>query len=143
MCKAREYSLRHWNHVSLVYWKPLLEVSLSNGTDHCTVRVSNPVRNSSDSKLKVCGSYYHVAHYHGGGRQENFPLVLTTFLFLLSSNLVEMIPYSFTATSHLVVTYGLSLLPLLSPLEYLLQGEQLPPLGFGSEEIALASCVLP
>ncbi len=70
MCKAREYSLRHWNHVSLVYWKPLLEVSLSNGTDHCTVRVSNPVRNSSDSKLKVCGSYYHVAHYHGGGRQE-------------------------------------------------------------------------
>ncbi|EIE19265.1 hypothetical protein COCSUDRAFT_58561 [Coccomyxa subellipsoidea C-169] len=55
VCKPREYSLRHWNHVSLVYWKPLLEVSLSNDTDHCTVRVSNPVRNSSDSKLKVSG----------------------------------------------------------------------------------------
>ena len=37
-----------------------------------------------------------------------FPLILTTFLFLLSNNLVGMIPYSFTATSHLVVTFGLS-----------------------------------
>lgn len=53
-CRPRQYSLRHWNHVSLVYWKPLLEVSLHNGTDHCSIRVSNPVRNSSDSKLKVC-----------------------------------------------------------------------------------------
>lgn len=38
-----------------------------------------------------------------------FPLVFTTFLFLLSANLIGMIPYSFTATSHLVVTFGLSL----------------------------------
>ena len=38
-----------------------------------------------------------------------FPLILTTFLFLLSCNLVGMIPYSFTPTSHLVVTFGLSL----------------------------------
>ena len=52
-CRKREYSLRHWNHVSLVYWKPLLEVSLDNGTDHCTVRVTNPVRNESNTKLKV------------------------------------------------------------------------------------------
>ncbi|BDA43799.1 hypothetical protein COCOBI_04-8160 [Coccomyxa sp. Obi] len=54
-CRKREYSLRHWNHVSLVYWKPLLEVTLDNGTDHCTVRVTNPVRNASDTKLKVSG----------------------------------------------------------------------------------------
>ncbi|CAL8468221.1 g7760 [Coccomyxa elongata] len=54
-CRKREYSLRHWNHVSLVYWKPLLEVSLDNGTNHCTVRVTNPVRNASDTKLKVSG----------------------------------------------------------------------------------------
>lgn len=52
-CKPRQYSLRHWNRVSLVYWKPLLEVSLRNGTDHCTVRVTNPLRNASETKLKV------------------------------------------------------------------------------------------
>jgi F-type H+-transporting ATPase subunit a len=37
-----------------------------------------------------------------------FPLIFTTFLFLLSANLIGMIPYSFTSTSHLVVTFGLS-----------------------------------
>lgn len=45
----------------------------------------------------------------GAEGRKYFPLVLTTFLFLLSSNLVGMIPYSFTTTSHLVVTFGLSL----------------------------------
>lgn len=45
----------------------------------------------------------------GGEGRKYFPLILTTFLFLLSTNLVGMIPYSFTATSHLAVTFGLSL----------------------------------
>ena len=45
----------------------------------------------------------------GSSGRKYFPLILTTFLFLLSCNLVGMIPYSFTATSHLVVTFGLSL----------------------------------
>lgn len=53
-CRSRQYSLRHWNHVSLVYWKPLLEVSLDNGTNYCSIRVTNPLRNSTESKLKVC-----------------------------------------------------------------------------------------
>jgi F-type H+-transporting ATPase subunit a len=38
-----------------------------------------------------------------------FPLIFTLFVFLLFTNLIGMIPYSFTATSHLVVTFGLSL----------------------------------
>lgn len=38
-----------------------------------------------------------------------FPLIFTTFVFLLFTNLIGMIPYSFTATSHLIVTFGLSL----------------------------------
>jgi F-type H+-transporting ATPase subunit a len=38
-----------------------------------------------------------------------FPLIFTTFVFLLFTNLIGMIPYSFTATSHIVVTFGLSL----------------------------------
>lgn len=38
-----------------------------------------------------------------------FPLIFTTFVFLLFTNLIGMIPYSFTATSHFVVTFGLSL----------------------------------
>jgi len=45
----------------------------------------------------------------GAKGKKFFPLIFTTFLFLLMTNLIGMIPYSFTATSHLVVTFGLSL----------------------------------
>lgn len=38
-----------------------------------------------------------------------FPLIFTTFVFLLATNLIGMIPYSFTATSHFIITFGLSL----------------------------------
>jgi F-type H+-transporting ATPase subunit a len=45
----------------------------------------------------------------GSKGRKYFPLVFTTFVFLLFTNLIGMIPYSFTATSHMVVTFGLSL----------------------------------
>ena len=51
---CREYSLRHWNHVSLVYWKPLLDVRLVNTSAACTVRITNPQRDSNATKLKAC-----------------------------------------------------------------------------------------
>jgi len=38
-----------------------------------------------------------------------FPLVFSVFLFLLSLNLIGLVPYSFTLTSHLIVTLGISL----------------------------------
>lgn len=37
-----------------------------------------------------------------------FSFVFTLFLFILTANLVGMIPYSFTVTSHLIVTLTLS-----------------------------------
>nr|YP_001315114.1 ATP synthase F0 subunit 6 [Chlorokybus atmophyticus]ABO15092.1 ATP synthase F0 subunit 6 [Chlorokybus atmophyticus] len=38
-----------------------------------------------------------------------FPLIFVTFTFLLFCNLIGMIPYSFTVTSHFVITSGLAL----------------------------------
>lgn len=38
-----------------------------------------------------------------------FAFVFTVFTFILFTNLIGMIPYSFTATSHLIVTFSLSL----------------------------------
>lgn len=37
-----------------------------------------------------------------------FPFTLTLFLFILFMNLLGMVPYSFTPTSHIVVTFGMS-----------------------------------
>lgn len=41
-------------------------------------------------------------------RQSFFPLVFFIFIFILSLNLVGLIPYSFTLTSHLVITFYFS-----------------------------------
>lgn len=39
-----------------------------------------------------------------------FPLVFTLFLFILVANLIGMVPYAFTVTSHIVVTFALAML---------------------------------
>lgn len=38
-----------------------------------------------------------------------FPLVFTIFMFVLFGNLLGLVPYSFTYTSHIVVTFALAL----------------------------------
>ena len=37
-----------------------------------------------------------------------FPFIYTIFVFILMNNLIGMIPYSFAATSHFVLTFALS-----------------------------------
>lgn len=39
-----------------------------------------------------------------------FPFVFTLFFFILAANLIGMVPYNFTTTSHVIVTAALSLL---------------------------------
>lgn len=43
-----------------------------------------------------------------------FPLVFSLFMFVLVANLIGMIPYAFTVTSHLVVTFALAMLVFLT-----------------------------
>ena len=37
-----------------------------------------------------------------------FPFIFTLFMFVLAGNLLGMIPYSFTFTSHIIVTFGMA-----------------------------------
>src|SRR5688572_9836951 len=43
-----------------------------------------------------------------------FPLVFTLFMFILMVNLLGMIPYTFTVTSHIIITVSLALLVFLT-----------------------------
>ncbi|WP_428032979.1 F0F1 ATP synthase subunit A [Ancylobacter sp.] len=47
-----------------------------------------------------------------------FPLVFSLFIFVLTANMVGMIPYAFTVTSHLIVTAALALLVILTVIIY-------------------------
>jgi ATP synthase subunit 6 len=42
-----------------------------------------------------------------------FPFIFVLFTFILAMNLIGMVPYSFTVTSHLVITFTLSLIVFL------------------------------
>ncbi len=38
-----------------------------------------------------------------------FPFIFTLFLFILACNMLGMVPYSFTVTSHIIVTFALAI----------------------------------
>ncbi len=44
----------------------------------------------------------------GSDGRRYFPFVFTIFMFVLIGNMVGMIPYSFTFTSHIIVTFALA-----------------------------------
>ncbi|MGN6287335.1 MAG: F0F1 ATP synthase subunit A [Afipia sp.] len=47
-----------------------------------------------------------------------FPFVFTVFMFVMTANLIGIIPYAFTVTSHLIVTLSLALLVFLTVFLY-------------------------
>jgi len=46
----------------------------------------------------------------GSEGRKYFPFIFSVFMFVLFCNLIGMIPYSFTVTSHIIVTFGLAAL---------------------------------
>ncbi|HEY5208368.1 MAG TPA: F0F1 ATP synthase subunit A [Stellaceae bacterium] len=44
----------------------------------------------------------------GSEGQRYFPFVFTLFMFVLLGNLLGLVPYSFTFTSHIIVTFGMA-----------------------------------
>jgi F-type H+-transporting ATPase subunit a len=50
----------------------------------------------------------------GSAGKPYFPFIFSLFMFVLFGNLIGMIPYSFTYTSHIVVTFALALFIFLA-----------------------------
>ena len=44
----------------------------------------------------------------GSSAKSFFPFIFTLFMFVLFCNMVGMLPYSFTVTSHIIVTFMLA-----------------------------------
>jgi F-type H+-transporting ATPase subunit a len=49
----------------------------------------------------------------GSNGRQYFPFIFTLFMFILFANMLGMIPYSFTVTSHIIVTLALALVVFL------------------------------
>lgn len=50
----------------------------------------------------------------GDEGKQYFPLIFSIFMFVLFCNLLGMVPYSFTVTSHIIVTFALALFVFLA-----------------------------
>ena len=50
----------------------------------------------------------------GKAGMQFFPLVFSLFMFVLVANLIGMVPYFFTITSHIIVTFCLAMLVILT-----------------------------
>ena len=49
----------------------------------------------------------------GTGGRQYFPFIFTLFMFILFCNLLGMVPYTFTVTSHIIVTFALAAIVFL------------------------------
>jgi F-type H+-transporting ATPase subunit a len=49
----------------------------------------------------------------GSAGQKFFPFIFTLFMFVLACNMLGMVPYSFTVTSHIIVTFALAIFVFL------------------------------
>src|SRR4051794_25772765 len=54
----------------------------------------------------------------GNEGMQFFPLVFTLFMFILTVNLIGLLPYMFTVTSHIIVTVSLALVVFLTVIIY-------------------------
>lgn len=46
----------------------------------------------------------------GAEGRKYFPIIFTIFVFVLTGNLLGMVPYSFTFTSHIIVTFAMAIM---------------------------------
>ncbi|MBM3486716.1 MAG: F0F1 ATP synthase subunit A [Alphaproteobacteria bacterium] len=50
----------------------------------------------------------------GNEGRRYFPIIFTVFMFVLFGNLLGMVPYSFTFTSHIIVTFAMALVVFIA-----------------------------
>lgn len=67
--------------------------------------------NAIPSRIQIIGEALYelidsmILGTAGKDAKKYMPFIFTLFMFILSSNLLGMIPYSFTVTSHIIVTF--------------------------------------
>ncbi len=77
-----------------------------------TQLVPGRMQNFSEVMVQFVGNT--VRDCAGSDAMKFFPLIFSLFMFILACNLLGMLPYSFTVTSHIIVTFALALLIFLA-----------------------------
>lgn len=112
--EIRELLPIHIGELNLSYTNSALWMTIAVGLATALFAVGARRRAMAPGRLQslVELSYEFVANMVrdnvGAAGRPYFPFVFTLFVFILFGNLLGMIPYSFTFTSHIVVTFAMA-----------------------------------
>lgn len=95
-----------WMVLAIILATLLLTLSMSG-------RAMVPGRWQSISELCYEFVANMVRDNVGSEGRKYFPFIFTLFVFILFSNILGMLPYSFTTTSHIIVTFALAFVVFL------------------------------
>ena len=73
-----------------------------------------PNRLQASAEIVFCFLSDMVKTYIGREGMSFFPFIFTLFWFVLMGNLLGLLPYSFTYTSHILVTFSLAIVAFIS-----------------------------
>lgn len=88
----------------------LLVIFFSNSSKYSPINSFFLVPNPWQSVIEICYGLVSDLLFDNLNKEgeKYFPFVVTIFLFILLNNLIGLVPYSFTITSHLIITFSLS-----------------------------------
>jgi len=72
-----------------------------------------PGRLQALAELAYDGIHSMCAEQIGDEGKQYFPFIFTLFFFVMFGNLLGLLPFSFTYTSHIAVTFGLALIVIV------------------------------
>lgn len=80
-------------------------------SDHNSKIVPNRIQIIFETIYKM--TYSLLEDNVGKSAQAFFPYIFTLFMFILTANIIGLVPYSFTITSHLIITLSLALMTFI------------------------------
>jgi F-type H+-transporting ATPase subunit a len=89
----------------------LLAVGLVSGFFIYSMREGSLVPNRIQSTAEMAYEFVAkmVRDNTGSAGMVFFPFIFTLFIFILTLNMLGMVPYAFTVTSHIIITFALAL----------------------------------
>ena len=102
------------NNVDLAFTNSSLAMVITVAVITIFLTLSVNTRSIIPSRIQLMSemSYNFIAQLLndtvGDQGKKYFPIVFTIFMFVLIGNMVGMVPYSFTFTSHIIVTFALA-----------------------------------
>lgn len=110
--KIGSYDLSFTNSASFM----LIGFLLTTAFFVIALRRTSPIPGKLQSTAEILHDFiFNTVQENTGGKGEKYvPFIFSLFMFILMLNLLGLIPYGFTVTSHLSVTFALAIIVFIS-----------------------------